>query len=433
MFELNVKPARRFLKGDLETPQLLPVMVRVGGWNIAGEESPLPVSLAVVIDTSLSMGETVVGGGRKIDKVVEALDTLAGHPALHPGDELILVRFDRDASTLYRGIAGPKTAASVAEAVRGMAENLGSSTQMTQGLRQALEALRSARHAQQKLLVLTDGEAHDAPEVHGAILPELRRRQLALIGYGVGDRYNEDLLLALADGSAGDYYHLERMDDFAAGLAQQLIAAKRETGRNLRMRLEPAPGNCVRSIHRVIPTLAEFPIADGATDLALGHLRDDRDTVFLLGVHTAPRPTGEFRVVTLALQCTLAGGETWRDEALVRVRYTDDAASIKTVEPEVFDYLNQRHLFELLGKARAARTPAEATAFLERANQVAATVGNPLAGGTIEAARRELQREGRIHGETVKRLLSAARTMTRLSRFTPRRGVAGRTRSDLGT
>lgn len=427
-FSMDLRATRGYLKANVDRTQILDVMVKIIGLDERRTQAPLPVSIAVVIDTSYSMNAIVEGGVRKIDKVIEALKRLVSHESLRYGDELILIRFDSSASVLYHGgLSGRATSTELTKMVESLRDQLGNSTHMATGIGLGLDTLRSAQHRQQKLVLFTDGEAHDEDVLRATTSQQLRERELALISYGVGDTYNEDLLTLLADRSAGDYYHLQDLDTFSDALAEQLILTQRESGRNLRLEWDNGPGNSVRSIHRIYPTLARYDLIPDANHIALGHLRNHQTHVFLLELDVAARPAVEFpyRVTTLLATCDLPDRTLWRSEQDVEIYFSEDPKQLAAIHPEVYDYVTQRTLYELVERARSATQSDKAVDFLQRALGLAERSRFYEAGKAIQAALEELQQTGKIRKGVVKTMLSQVRTRTQMSRYNSRADVRG--------
>jgi Mg-chelatase subunit ChlD len=158
--------------------------------------------VALVLDTSISMGEQAVGGGTKLEAAVAAAEALLGSLRL-PGDRLALVSFDQSAQLLV-----PLTgdASALRSALGGLV--LGSRTAIDQGLRVGREALSGpdrrsdARHV---ILLLTDGRSTTSPfdAIEEADLA--KTGGIEIIAVGLGGEVDAPMLAAIASSPAHFY------------------------------------------------------------------------------------------------------------------------------------------------------------------------------------------------------------------------------------
>lgn len=409
MVDVVIKPVKNVMRADTADPIGTNLMLR---FQHGVHPTRVPLSLAVVMDTSGSMSEAA-GGESKLDKMRKAIHRLVEEAALDTEDELILVDFDNNARRLYQGNFSDRTA--IRRAIDGM--EAGGGTQLATGLDEALSALDCGRHRQQQLVIFTDGEIHDAETVEGRVLEQLRRRELSVIGFGVGAEYQWQLLSRLADATGGGYHHLTTLDLFSEHLQEDLIHSKNQAIRNVTARFELANGVSLKQVVRVVP----FAEMQGeAARFRLGHLRGDATTVFIVQASLPPRPKGRYRMVTVNLDWEFEGRRQETQQP-VYIEYTDDAEALRRALPdaEVLEYVQQAQVQSLTNEASRATDPKVAKEKLRQAHNITRSLGNPAMERSLTQALNDLEQSGRISPETVRRCVSDARNTTRLSQFTP--------------
>ena len=410
MVDVVIRPARTVVQANTVDPVGNNVLLR---FQHGIHPTRVPLSLAVVMDTSGSMSDPAGGGESKLEKVRKAIRHLIDEAVLDPGDELILVDFDNHARRLYQGPISDKLA--IARAVDSMQACGG--TRLATGLDEALSALDQARHGQQQIVIFTDGIVHDQEIVEGRSLKQLQQRELSVIAFGVGEEYQWQLLSQLADATRGGYYHLTTLDLFGDQLQGDLIHAKNQAIRDVRMRLRTSKGVKLKRLVRVVP----FAEIEGKTgEYLLGNMRGDATTAFVLQLELPSRPAGRFRVLVAELSWEYEGCRE-QDEQVIYVEYVDDREVYRQArtDPEVIDYVRQAQIQVLTSAAVRTANAKAAEEKLKEARNITRVLGNPLMERSLTQAMSDLKSKGRISPETVRRCVSDARNTTRQSQFTP--------------
>lgn len=202
------------------------LVIEVSADDIAGSER-LPVHLAVVMDTSGSMG-----GKGKITNARMAASELVG--LLGPDDTMSLVTFD-DAAEVLITTTGADEASRMQRLISSIKP--GGGTNIYDGLTQG-QALLSDNSIEgvKRVVLLSDGMANlgvtdpaELARLSGSLVSE----GISVSGLGLGLDYNEDLLAAMSDAGGGDYHFVDRpgqlSDMFSAELTQMGAVAGRGT------------------------------------------------------------------------------------------------------------------------------------------------------------------------------------------------------------
>ena len=317
-------------------PRLVYLLLEVGGGEGA---HALPVNLGLVIDSSDSMrirlvtdeqfselarygqakevmtdgvpafqvtsipNEMVSKFPRRIDFVAEALVIASEY--LRPVDRFSLTAFAGRALTLIPASAGTERAR-LQQAARDLEYlNLGDETRMAEGL--ALGFAEVQRNQSQayasRLILLTDGHTRDVNECY-AWARRAREVGFALTTMGIGNEFNEELLIPLADLTGGNAYYIEAPDQIPDAFRKELGVALRISYKNVEIKLQLPSGVELRRVHRVLPELGAFdpgPNMNGSYALLLGNYDPAAPVALLLEFVIPPWRAGSYRLAQALL------------------------------------------------------------------------------------------------------------------------------------
>jgi Ca-activated chloride channel family protein len=235
MLKIVLKPHRSALKAGSTTEQKVFALLKLLPSAEAARSRP-PIALCLVVDTSGSMrtfadqqtaqrmvqSRGMCGVANQtdgsfqgfnlklpslLDLAIEAAHSLVDDPRLQPDDTISVVHFDTDAKAL-----SPQTPlsrkAEVHRAIDSLRDHSGR-TRMARGLNCALEQVeRLSPQIAKRVLVFTDGATSDERECL-KLLPRFSASNTPLIGIGLGDEYNAELLSRMADATQARPYHLQ--------------------------------------------------------------------------------------------------------------------------------------------------------------------------------------------------------------------------------
>lgn len=207
----------------------IPEAIRTGG-------APMAISLA--IDTSGSMsGDKIAHARESARRLVEQLDD---------GDVVSIATFSSRVRTPVAPT--PLTPRSRAH-VLAVIEELGASggTAMFDGLRVARAQLDSSpeTHFVRRLVVISDGKATvgaSSPEVFGQLAESGVPNGVQITSFGVGLKYDEATLNALAIRSSGRLYHLENTKELAQIVKHEVDLLDSTVATDVHVEIIPAPG-----------------------------------------------------------------------------------------------------------------------------------------------------------------------------------------------
>jgi Ca-activated chloride channel homolog len=240
---------------------------------------------------------------RRIDYVSDALRIAS--EMLRESDYFSLAAFASRAQVLIEQSSGKertrlKQAAHELEALQ-----LGDETHMAEGLALAFaETQRSpGKEFSSRLIVLTDGHTRKVNECY-TWAKRARQAGIKLTTMGIGNEFNEDLLIPLADLTGGNAYYIESPDKLCPAFEQELGLALHISYRNMEVKLQLLDGVQLRHVYRVLPDLGEFdpgPEMDGSYSLLLGDYDPNSPVALLVELVVPAGPAGSYRLAQTML------------------------------------------------------------------------------------------------------------------------------------
>ena len=216
---------------------LLEVLVRaVGPQPPRDAPAKKALNLTLVIDKSGSMS------GQPLDEAKRCAAAIIDR--LAPGDYISVVAYDDHVELVWP--AQPVTsAAGVKDAVSRIRE--GGMTALHDGWAAGAEqaALNVAKAGVSRVLLLSDGCANKGltdPAAIASQCAQLAAKGIGTSTYGLGQGFNEELMLAMAKSGRGNGYYGQTAADLMGPFQQEFDLLQALYATNLRLRLSAAPG-----------------------------------------------------------------------------------------------------------------------------------------------------------------------------------------------
>jgi hypothetical protein len=369
---------------------------------------------------------------------------------LRPEDSLAVVAFADRAQQLVPADA-PDRAARVAAAAADLAlgvdeQYLGNGTRLAEALRLALEEATGDRRQPTdrqepwdgaagapydaglspvacppppaRLLLISDGMVEDRMATC-AWVERVAEAGIPLSCIGVGDQFDEELLMWAADTTRGRFCYAASAVALEAAVAEELDRLETLAARRLALELCPLAGALFRDICQVQPDLSALHRmeADGlGFRFQLGDLSTGRELLFVAELSLPALPPGDHPVLALSLHGECAGGEPLPPAAATGVvRSTLDLLSVEGNTPDlnaiaaVHAYRAERSAQRALHRGRLG----EATRHLRDTRQIVERLGHPVLAAELEAHAAAFEAGVHPSAERAKRIKADTRNLIR--------------------
>jgi Ca-activated chloride channel family protein len=284
------------------------ISAEVGVEEALREAGPLHVCLA--IDRSSSME------GEKIEMAKDAAARIVDQ--LRPTDHVSVVGFASAADV----VVSRQSATNKDEIKRRIKKmKLGTMTALYDGIELAFGELgRVASPGGQgasRIILLTDGEPTQEPTDEDSFVSlskEIREKGISITALGIGEDYNEDLLIAIASASDGRWYHITDPNQLPGLFEEELSDMKTVVLVRPALRVRPLSDAEITNVYRVgemVTEVTDYQKADGEYVLPLEDVRAESSSRIVFKVHVPPKPEGEWKIARLTV--TAPGTELSRD------------------------------------------------------------------------------------------------------------------------
>lgn len=365
-------------------------------WQLAG---PVPPDMRAAAPSAL-------------DFVARALHSVVDR--LSDGDRFALIACAEEALALTRSTSGADRAALARGIGRLPGLNLGEQTDLAQGIALGLSELRRSRAAEraERLLLLTDGFTQ-RPDECLRLAAAAAAEGVAISTIGLGGEFQEDVLTAIADRSAGRALFLRKPDAIPQAVGAELRAGRAVAARDATLRLSLAAGTALRRATRMRPALTILDDAirpagpPGSYELRLGDLEASAPTTLLLELMAPAHPAG---LAELG-RCELRAAGTAPYAASLTARYT---ATPPPAPPSLLDAAARANAARLQLRAldRAAHGDArEAARLLRAAAARFAALNEPALAALASDQAAAIELRGSASALAVKELTYATRRL----------------------
>ncbi len=372
----------------------------------------MPVNVGFVLDHSGSMK------GDKIRCVRDA--TQLALSLMGPQDIVSVVIFDHRREVLIPS----QSVNNVAELQRqvGKIKDAGG-TKIAPALEAALiEVRKGMANAITRLIVLTDGQTEGENDCLRAA-EESGKLGIPLTALGVGDDWNEDLLIEMANRSGGVAEYFSNPNDIGAFFQGAVQQAQAAVVQNAALSLRLVQGVEPRAVWQVTPLIQNLgykPISDRAVGVALGDISKDERRLVLVELLVDAKQPGQYRIGQAEVnydvpQLGLTGAKTKFD---VMLNFVADPAQATGVVPQVMNIVEKVSAHKLQTRALedlAAGNVGAATQKLQGAVTRLLNQGELELAQTMQTEIENLQQKGEMTSAGQKTIKFGTRKTVRLS------------------
>ncbi len=406
---LRATLARPYLPA--QTAQVAYVLIEVQPTQVVAQVR-MPVNVGFVLDRSGSMK------GEKIERVRQAVSMAID--LLDAQDIASIVIFDHRTEVLVP--AAPVTdRRGIKERVARIRDAGG--TKIAPAVDRALREINRDRSgAIRRLVLLTDGQTENENE---CLLraDDAGRLGVPITALGVGQDWNEDLLIEMANRSGGTADYIARPDEITEYFRNTVQKAQSVAVQNATLNLRLVQGITPRAVWQVLPLISNLgyrPLSDREVSVPLGELETGAGRTLLVELLVDQRPAGTYRIgqAEVSYDVPALGRSGEKNRVDVLLTFTDDPQQLQQVHPGVMNVVEKVSAFKLQTRALqdlAQGDVAGATQKLKSAVTRLLNQGELELAQTMQQEIKNLEQSGQLSSEGQKTIKFQGRKTVRLS------------------
>jgi Ca-activated chloride channel family protein len=382
------------------------VDIKAGAGTMLGS---MPMNFAMVLDRSGSMD------GEKMENMKEAVGYVVDH--LGDKDTVSITIFDDQVETLVPS-RPVQDRAEIKSLIAGVIARGG--TQISDGLKVGLAELKKAYSQDRvnRLLLLTDGQTWDDEKACLELADKAGKQGIAITSIGIGEDWNEKLLLQIADRSRGDSHWIQNPIAILDAFRKEVTGMQSVVATNLKLTARMSPGVRPVKVYVTTPLIAEVSrktIKDTTVTMDLGNLDNRNSQMLLIEARVPAQKAGVFRLGQVEVSYDIPSqgikGQSARND--LNVTFSADATA--KVNAEVMNIVEKVSAFKLQTRALTeaeAGNIAAATQKLQATATVLLNMGEDDLARTAEREILGLKRTGALSSAGTKKLEYGTRKLT---------------------
>ena len=307
----------------------------------------MAANFALVLDRSGSMD------GEKMANMKEAVGYVVDH--LSDRDLVSITIFDDRVKTLVSNQFAQNR-----DEIKTNVESIiaRGGTQISDGLRAGLkEAMKGyAKERVSRMFLLTDGRTWDDEDESLKLADEAGKRGIAITSIGIGDDWNEKLLLQLAERSRGNSHWIQNPISILNAFRQEVDGMQTVAATNLKVTIHMSPGVRPIKTYTTVPMIADVTqkaVRNNIVATDLGTLDGARGQTMLLEARVPVGKAGRFRLgeVEVSYDIPTEGIRAQKSKTDLFITFTADTATAAKVNAEVMNLVEKVSAFKLQTRA----------------------------------------------------------------------------------
>jgi len=297
-------------------------------------------------------------------------------------------------------------------------------TQISDGLKVGMEEIKKglSNGRVNRIILLTDGQTWDDEEACLKLAEEAGRQNIAITSIGIGEEWNEKLLLKIAEASRGNSHWIQNPISILDAFQQEVEGMQSVAAVNLKMSVRMSPGVRPVKVYSTIPMIVDMSktyLENSTAVLNLGTLDGEKGQKVLIESRIPAQKEGRFHVgqveVTYDNPLEHTTGQKVKADMYVTVS-ADTSAALK-VNAEVMNLVEKVTAFKLQTRALTEIEAGNITAATKRLEAAATVLLNLGEDGLAEATEREilsLKKTGALTTSGTKKLEYGTRKLTKV-------------------
>ncbi len=386
------------------------VDIKAGSGTMFGT---MPANFGLVLDRSGSMD------GEKMDNLKEAVGYVADH--LSDNDLVSVTIFDDQVETLI-----PNQPAKNREEIKSMLAKVipRGGTQISDGLKAGMDEVKKgfSKDRVNHILLLTDGRTWDDEDACLRLADAAGKQGLAITSIGIGEDWNEKLLLELAERSHGNSHWIQNPISILDAFQQEVEGMQSIAAVNLKVTVRMSQGARPVKVYTTAPMIADVSkkaVSKSSVVADLGSLDGKKGQAMLIEARVAAHKAGKFRLgqVEVTYDIPTQGVKGQSVKADMFVTFAENASAATKVNAEVMNLVEKVSAFKLqtraLSEAEAGNIDA-ATRKLQSAATVLLNMGEDELAEAAEQEILSLKKTGNLTSAGTKKLEYGTRKLTQV-------------------
>lgn len=377
---------------------------------------PAPLNLSIVIDKSGSMY-----AAEKLEYVIDAVQYVIDQ--LRPEDIVSIVPFaDKSRVLIPAGQIFDKESAK--KMIRNIDQvDVGSGTEMLKGITAAVQEVKRnfSRDRTNHIVLLTDGLTLHENKCKEKC-KETTEYGISFSTIGVGDDFNEKLLIDIANSCRGKSYYIDIPRDIPNIFAQELQGVQNVVVMSPVLKVKLMKDIDARRVFKVKPLITDLgmlPAVDKTITVPLSDLQKDEMQSSLFELILPSRQAGTYRIARVEVIYSIPSAGVNNEVASqdILINYTSDQALASIVNPQVMNVIDLVSVFRQQTKAlELAQTgdKAKATKLLRSAATTLLDHGHKELADQALAEAQRIEKGGGATAAGTKKLEYGTRKLTQL-------------------
>jgi Ca-activated chloride channel family protein len=386
------------------------VDIKAGSGTVFGT---MPANFGLVLDRSGSMD------GEKMDNLKEAVGYVADH--LSDNDLVSVTVFDDQVETLI-----PNQPAKNREEIKSRLAKVipRGGTQISDGLKAGIDEVKKgfSKDRVNHILLLTDGQTWDDEDTCLKLADEAGKQGIAITSIGIGEDWNEKLLLQLAERSHGNSHWIQNPISILDAFQQEVDGMQSIAAVNLKVTARMSQGVRPVKVYTTTPMIADVSnkaVSKSNVVADLGSLDGKKGQAMLIESRVAAKKAGKFRLgqVEVTYDIPSQGVKGQSVKADMFVAFVADASAATKVNAEVMNLVEKVSAFKLQTKALSEAEAGNIAAATQKLQSAATVLLNMGEDELAEAAEREilsLKKTGNLTSAGTKKLEYGTRKLTQV-------------------